>query len=1734
MAETKKLIKQRTSIKSQLTRFKRFLETYNNEKSQLLIRMKSCENLFESFNAIQLDIETITDCEEQIEERAAFEEMYFELLSKAQELLSEDSTVNNENQNSNNASVLNNIKLPTIELPSFSGAYDQWLQFYDTFNSLIHNNTNLNDIQKFHYLKSAIKGEAASVIHSIEVSADNYATAWTLLKDRFENKKLIIFNHVKAIFDLPNITKESHASLRTFLDSITKNLRALETLEQPVDKWDTILLYLFSIKLDVTSKREWEKSIISCTSPSMKDFKKFITERCQLLETINNSKVPNNTYTHANKSTNHIKRVPISSTYITSNNIQENFKNISCTFCKQAHAIFYCNKFLSLPVPARITEIKKLKLCLNCLRSNHTVPNCISSGCRRCNKRHNTLLHLSNVTNHDNAVNSTFQTSNQTNDEPSTSQQINSIEAIQTTCSSTQQDTFSSQYQREHTQHVLLATAIIYIIDKAGNAHKARALLDSASQSNFITSKLSNILNLTKHNISVPIVGINQNVTQISQRVTATIKSTTNNYCFTSSFLILDNITNNLPMTTINIRNLDIPENILLADPTFYAPGKIDLLIGASVFYDLLCVGQIKLANQKTIVQKTQLGWVISGPVPICNQNQTSLCNLVTNIDIQNQLQHFWELEECNNTLKHNSSEEKICEQIFLETTKRNSEGRFVVDLPIRDQNIILGESKQLALKRLEAVERKFIKNLTLKHLYHNFMQEYESLGHMSEVSDSDHAHLSQNNIFYLPHHCVLRETNQTTKCRVVFDGSAKTCSGQSLNDILLVGPTIQEDIFSIILRFRKYPFVITADVTKMYRQILINPNQRNFQRILWRYNNNDPVKTYQLNTVTYGTSSASFLAIRCLYQIGLENQQQYPRASEVIKTDFYVDDVLTGANTVQEVILLKQQLETLLGTSGFELSKWKTNEPSILNSNSNADNKLTFCDQNQQTKTLGLIWDPATDVFQFENKYDTHTENATKRSILSTISQIFDPLGLIGPVTVKAKIMLQHLWQLNLTWDESLPLNLHTMWIQYRQRLQEINKITIPRNIMCNEPINLQIHGFCDSSESAYGSCVYLRSTNKDGQHFIYLLCSKSRVAPLKRTTLPRLELCGALLLSKLVNITIKSLKLSVNQTFYWCDSTIALTWIAGQPSNWQTFVANRVSQIQELTNISEWKHVRSQSNPADIISRGMNPTELSNSCFWWHGPSWLAADESEWPCDEIIISDVPEKRKTNYVLTSTNLDFTIFNKYSSLIKLLRVVAYIQRFYFNCIDKQNKYIGPLSSTEIDNALNTVLKLAQYQSFPEEIQLLKNNKQLQKSSKLLSLTPFLDKNGLLRVGGRLKLGNFSFDQKHPILLSNKHPLTILIIRNEHYRALHAGTNALLAAIRTRFWIVSGKSTVKQVLHKCIVCFKCKPTELKYIMGNLPRERITPCRPFLNCGVDYAGPFLIKANKLRHTKYVKAYLCIFICFSSKAVHLEIVNDLSTKAFLNCLKRFVARRGKPSNIYSDNATNFVGAKNEIKQLYKLIQNNQQDIINHLSPDRISWHNIPPRSPNFGGIWESSIKSAKAHLIRIAGNASLTYEDFNTIITQIEACMNSRPLTELSNDPNDFTVLTPGHFLIGSPLTSIPELNVQQTNSNRLDQYHRLVQLKQHFWSRWSKEYISELQQRRKWKSNFSNILKPGSLVIVKEDNLPPLNWKLGRVTELFPGKDKIVRVVKIKTSGGEIVRAVNKICALPLDL
>ena len=1246
-------------------------------------------------------------------------------------------------------------QLPVLQIPKFGGVYTEWPNFISMFNTIVGDDEELTNVEKFQHLRSSLKETALDTISSLEINGDNYDIAISMLIKRFDNKRLNFQAHIKEIFGL-NIVGTEASSLRTLSDKVNSHLRSLLTMGNKEQLADGLLIHIVQSKLDVTSQMKWEEQTATNVLASWSNMESFLDKRCRMVENVSNALVnqtPCNQVSH--KQPNYAKKSFVAS------------ESGICALCNsKEHFLYRCERFLKLDPSARYREAKRLKLCLNCLKKGHRAELCKFTNCSKCSKKHNTLLHMQTLT--------TFTPTAHSSSSDVASSQSNS--AVLTTL-------HSNTSEAPTDTSVLLATAIILIKNRAGSFIPCRALLDSASQLNFITNRLASQLQLHKSRNFTQISGIGQSDFVAEYVVDIVMKSRTQEYSTILSAVVTTTITDNQPQCSLNHERWPIPKNIdSFADPDFFKSQRIDVLIGASHFFELLCVGQVELGPNLPILQKTKLGWIVAGG----GQNiiRKSLCLAATQKlsetsetfdTLENLIRSFWEVENNFDETPKQTKEEIDCETHFKSTHIRLPSGEYSVRLPVKGIHN-LGDSYNLALSRFKNLERKFVKSPGLKEQYSAFIQEYLELKHMTAVSSLP----SDLPIYFLPHHCVHKIDSTTTKLRVVFDGSATTTSGYSLNDLLMAGPTIQPKLFDILIRFRTFPIALTGDICKMYRCIKVSPEDSYLQCILWRNSLDESIRIYKLDTVTYGTKPASFLAIRAMHQLAQDEQGSFPIGCEIVKRDFYVDDLISGANSVEEVLQLMNETKTLLNKGNFSLRKWCTSSPAVLSHipEEDRDKFLKFHDGSDVTKTLGLIWDPAIDNFLFSFSQILEPKKVTKRLVLGMIARFYDPLGLIGPIVAKAKIFLQRLWKENLNWDESLPQSLHSTWLEFCKDFTYINKFSFPRYLLTVDA-DIEIHAFCDASLVAYGTCIYI-SSKFNKYTASNLLCSKSRVSPLKTITIPKLELLAAALQADLLHSIIK-IGLFKCKIYCWSDSTVVLAWLKAEASNYNVFVANRITKIQALTKGIEWHYVPSALNPADILSKGSTPKELADSSLWLHGPEFLKGLRSEWPLSPSLVPELPEKRKAAKVFLVADLS-TNFKFINSFGKTRRIFGYIYRFYANT-KLHDKTFGSLTILEVNRGTAWLIRMIQKAMLSDDYKKLQKGEAVASASKIASLTPFLDESGLMRVGGRIQMSNLHYDSKHPIILPKQHAFTDALIAHFHQKYLHSGPLALLASIR---------------------------------------------------------------------------------------------------------------------------------------------------------------------------------------------------------------------------------------------------------------------------------------------------------------------------------------------------------------
>ncbi|XP_058789801.1 uncharacterized protein LOC131663419 [Phymastichus coffea] len=1064
-----------------------------------------------------------------------------------------------------------------------------WAFFKSQFTALVHNQTALSDDAKAHYLFTSVVGSARAKIDEYEMNAEDYLNAWQALLDFYDHKRIVATRHLNALLDLPRVRKDKdqkkEVTLSELYDSARQHINVLKRLN--VNFGEDLVVRCIERCLPPYVYSRWNDKLDVNKLPLLDSLFKFIQRaifKQEALEESNDyqSNPQKCSATSTPQRASKISKTSTSSFATTSSQSSTlsaltSRTSLVCPKCQGSHQLFKCDSFKSLEVQSRWDFAIMNKLCFNCLWT-HKLPCSSTKTYKECGKRHHTLLHNTNTS--------------------------------------------------KSNESQLMTTAIVQIKNNRGNLVMACALLDSCSTVNLITERFAKSLHLSEFSCSVNIGAVDDLCTVSKKYIQASIHSKCNNSIQQIQLLIVPKIAEAVPNDVFPREFFNIPKGVKLADPQFHLPKPIDILLSSSVTLSVLAVGQIKFQREdsKIILQKTTLGWIVAGGSIDQSSYSSTSCNIVK---LDKLIERFWLIEDLDHE-PNKSRDEIACEQQYVTHTKLDSSGRYIVRLPFRDSKFDLENSKAQALKRLESLKAKFARNPSLKAEYSKVMKEYLPLGHMTLCEDDQDG-------YFLPHHAVVKESSETTKVRVVFDASSKTSTCISLNDTLMVGPTIQNTIFEQVLRFRTHPFVITADIEKMYRQILVHPDDRKFQSILWYHQGE--IRTFQLNTVIFGVAAAPFLTIRTIQQLARDKARDFPRASRLLFRDFYVDDFISGANTLEELLAIRDEMIALLYRGGFVIRKWASNHQSALNT---IDKRVFDLDcvvrEDPVQKTLGVVWDSRKDTLQYSVSRIDLQAASTKRQLLSEISKIFDPLGLLGPVVLFAKVLIQDCWRA---------------------------KISLPRQFLVPNPTRIELHGFCDACNYGYGACLFLKSVDSSNHVKVRLVCSKSRVAPLSGVTIPRLELCAASVLKKLYVDTKFQFDFLIDQTIFWSDSTIVLAWLKKAPHLLRVFESNKVADIQTLGQQVSWRHVRSEDNPADALSRGQLPSDFLNNSLWTSGPSWLSLPSQEWPQSiETSLTELPGLKKGVCLLTTPSSSFSeIYSRFSDYGRLTRVLAYVLRW---------------------------------------------------------------------------------------------------------------------------------------------------------------------------------------------------------------------------------------------------------------------------------------------------------------------------------------------------------------------------------------------------------------------------------------------------------------------------------------
>ncbi|XP_064646670.1 uncharacterized protein LOC135499678 [Lineus longissimus] len=893
----------------------------------------------------------------------------------------------------------------------------------------------------------------------------------------------------------------------------------------------------------------------------------------------------------------------------------------------------------------------------------------------------------------------------------------------------------------------------------------------------------------------------------------------------------------------------------------------------------------------------------------------------------------------------------------------------------------------------------------------------------MNDMLDSGHASKvpqdevdSDNPTWYIPHFGVVNP-EKNDKVRIVFDCSARY-KDTSLNDNLLQGPDLTNSLLGGLMRFRQEPVALQCDIKKMFLNFRANPEHRDMLRFLWwpdGYLEKEPT-IYRMNVHLFGATSSPGCANFALRRMAEDYEDEFGSViSDFVKRNYYMDDGIGSTKTDEEAIGLFTKNKAMCGKIGLELHKVLSNSPGVMQSIAKEDlaQGVKDLDLSVDTlpieRTLGVFWCIEKDIFQF--RITLKDRPFTRRGVLATIGSVYDPLGMAAPVVLVGKRILQELCADGADWDDPLPENLRAKWGTWRSDLLDLEHVSMPRCYKpqdFGEPNLIQLHHFSDASQQGLGQCSFLRMVNPQGQVHCSYVVGKARVTPIKTVTMPRLELTAAVMSAK-ASVTLgKELDYKVADELFWTDSQIVLGYIANEARRFGVFVANRVQQIKDRTETEQWKHVRGEENPADEGSRGLTVEEMKES-KWLKGPGFLWEQElpkNTMTGDVTLSPDDPEVRKACVHAVSAEetgpspLDDKWLRRFSSLGKAKRILALCLSFIQRCRNKAKGTDGPVVNVAaLEESERVLVRIVQNGAFEEEIQALKKDEPngIRRTSPLYHLDPYLDKEGIVRLGGRLRRAKIS--HKHPIILPKKSQLGKLVAYHRHEKCAHGGRGMTINEIRANgYWILGIRTAVSPLIHRCVRCRKARRNVETPKMADLPVDRIEAGEgPFECCALDIFGPWTIWEKR----SDLKRYGMMITCLAVRAVHIETLNSMTTDSFINALRRFCAIRGPCRLIRSDRGSNIAGADMELRKAWEGMDH--EKIRDHLLTEGVDYHYMMPKfemsfpkSSHMNGAVERQIRTVRAILNQLLQNRAQQLDDeaIRTLMAEAMAIVNCRP--------------------------------------------------------------------------------------------------------------------------------------------
>ena len=1135
----------------------------------------------------------------------------------------------------------------------------------------------------------------------------------------------------------------------------------------------------------------------------------------------------------------------------------------------------------------------------------------------------------------------------------------------------------------------------------------------------------------------------------------------------------------------------------------------------------------------------TQFGWVVGGsirPGPSRVEGNVTAAHIICcpavlaamdANDPAGALQKLWDLDtigirDHSSTSNLSVDDESAMKQFNAGITYDG--GRYTVAFPKRETISQLPNNRGVAVRRLEKKLLRLKSEPERYDRYHDELMRFVNEGFAIEVAEE--AGLISSAVdgsYYMPHHEVVTGLGAVQKWRIVFDCSAREKGATSLNDHLLTGPNLNADLLTLLLNFRLHSVAVSADITKAYMMIAVTPADQPFFRFLWKAPGTDALRTYQMQRVTWGAASSGFLLAATIRH----HLKTSDPVSQRLGGSLYADDFLQSFEDSAKAVEFTDRARSTLAAAGMSLAKWKTSssEVSAHLLGTGVDPKLFDSTPSDFLKVLGISWCPEADVFRFSApallEHINLDENPTKRKVLSVVASLFDPLGWLIPFTLRGKMIVQRLWAVDLDWNQRIPDNVHCDFKQWVSEFKFLDALRVPRQYVASgTPSAYRLHILGDASKTAYACAAYLETNYENAPSEFALIMSKSRLAPRDSPSLPRLELLAALISVRLKKFLIQRMDVQFDRVYFYTDSMIAYHWAtSSNPGNWKTFVSNRVTEIQADSQRDDWFHVKGSTNIADIATRGVPAEALTTSSAWWVGPDWLRLPRECQPIaqpssNRSSIDPVRQELRIVVAPVVVVQPLIDLDRYSSASRAIRVMAMVLRFLLSA----RRLAVPPEAALYRQAEVEIIRWCQQLHFKEEISRTMAKERVPTSSKLAAFNLFMDQAGLLRAETRLTKGPFyTYDEKNPIIVPGESRLAKLLVADAHRVNAHFGVNNVLTQLRRRFWITRGRQIVKSLLQRCVTCRRKHGSPASQIEAPLPACRADLQIPFRAAGLDYCGPFFTRSRQGTE----KTYVALFTCSSTRAVHLEAVTSQNTPQTHLALRRFFAAYPGCNHLISDNGRSFVKASTDIKRVFNSMK--QRETVELLNGRVVHWSFNCPRAPWHGGFFEKMVGVTKSALQKTLGRALIGYEEFRTILSELTAIINDRPITPAPSDSDEPLALTPSQFLRGGPhyqalgaLVPIDRLGNEGVSPGE-GLRQGFIQRTRYFRDlsvRWFREYMLLLRSANMTRGHVSRPLQVGEVCLLKEDNEPRIRWKLVRILERHEGRDNQIRVYTVK--------------------